>query len=142
MTKRIQLSFLMSCIFLSAGWVSCNKNDSPSTPYTKIIGKWKKVSEATDDNANGVLDQWEVHPLAAGKTGSIEFKKDSTGTEFNNLTQDLPFRWMLTGEMSLVISYATGDTFLYKIAAVNSAHLQLTTKSKFGLAAYYYDTQK
>ncbi len=142
MARNIQICFLISCIFLSAGWVSCHKKETLSTPSSKLVGKWKKIQYATDDNANGQIDQWEIHPADPAVNSFIEFKRDSTGVETGSQTQDLAFTWMITGELSLMTLYSTGDTFVYKITLVNAAHLNLTTKTKFGLAGYYYDTEK
>jgi hypothetical protein len=142
MTQNFKIYLLLSCLFLSTGIVSCHKTETLSTPSSKLVGKWKQVRYATDDNANGQIDDWEIKAVDKSATNSIEFKKDSTGIESGTFSPDLPFSWMITGELSLMTIYNTGDTFLYKVTLVNAAHLYLTTKTKFGLAGYYYDTEK
>lgn len=142
MIKKASIFFLSGCIALSMGWVSCKKEEKVATPFSRVIGKWKKVRFATDDNANGVLDEWEVRPVQAGITNVMEFKKDSTGVERTTFSPDLPFHWFIGGDVSLMTIYDTGDSIAYKVVLVSSANLHLSTKTKNGLVGYYYDTQK
>jgi hypothetical protein len=139
MTRKYVSVFVACILTLSMGWVSCTKKAGPSSNYTRLLGKWKKVSYSTDDNGNGLLDSWEIHKLEANISSTLEFKKDSTGLETGTNSPDLAFMWSLNGEGTLVTAYDTGDTILYKLVSVSSANLQLTTKAKFGLAGYYYD---
>jgi len=142
MTRNLTIIFVLFCLFLSAGFYSCKKTKIPSGTAAKLEGKWLKVRYATDDNANGLLDSWEEHSVEPGTTNTIEFKSDSTGIETDKNSQDIAFRWMLNGELSLMIIYHTGDTVVSKITFINGAHLDLSSKAKFGLVGYYYDIQK
>ncbi len=142
MMKKASVFFFVGCIALSIGWVSCKKEEKLNTPSSRLLGKWKKVRYATDDNANGVLDEWEMRPVEPGITNVIEFKKDSSGIERTTFSPDLDFRWFIGGDVSLMTIYSTGDTIAYKVVLVTSANLHISTKTKNGLAGYYYDTQK
>lgn len=121
---------------------SCRKSDNSSTSGSKLVGKWTKVRYATDDNANGKIDDWEQRDVVGGNTNVLEFKNDNTGGEYASNTQDLPFTWQINGEQSLMLIYSTGDTIVHKIALVNSKNLNLTYRSKIGLAEYYYTKHK
>ncbi len=139
MIRKTFFPLIVCCIVLSAAWLSCSKDKGPTTASGKLIGKWNKVQYATDDNANSIIDQWELHDLEPGRISTLEFRKDSTGLETGSSSPELPFRWFLTGELTLLTIYNTGDTVLYKIGAISNSQLQLTTKGKFGLAGYYYE---
>ena len=142
MVKKATGIFLLCCIALSMGWLSCKKKEEPATQYTRMLGKWKKVRYATDDNANGALDEWEMRELPDGLSNTLEFKKDSTGTESATFSPDLKFRWFIGGDVGLLTVYNTGDSVGYKVVLLTSANLHLTTKTKLGLAGYYYDKTK
>lgn len=142
MVKKVSVIFLVCCIFLASGWVSCTKEKEPETPFTRMVGKWKKVRYATDDNGNGVLDDYEMRPVTQDIVNILEFKKDSTGVEYATHSLDLPFSWYIGNEVSLMTIYKTGDSIAYKVVYVSGANLHLTTKSNVGLAGYYYDITK
>lgn len=125
--------------FIAVSFFSCAKKEVVNTPYTRLFGKWKKVRFATDDNANGVIDDWEFVATDKNITNTLLFKSDSTGTEATTNAPDLSFRWFIGGDVSLYLIYATGDTFTYNVVENSAAHLYLTTKSKIAIAGYYYD---
>jgi hypothetical protein len=128
------LFFCMVCCFV----FSCNKGDENTSPNARIIGRWEKVGFATDDNSNGIIDQWERNPASTTITNILEFKKDSTGKEYTTQAPDLGFRWYFGGDVSLYTIYNTGDTFTYKVLKLSGSDLHITTFSKLGLSAYYY----
>lgn len=137
MTVKILIPILFAGI-LVAGGSSCNKNE-PSTVSEKIAGKWLKVKYATDDNANGVLDDWEIRDVEGGVSNTLEFRADSTGTEYTTGSPDLRFYWAITAEQSMTFAYKNSDTIVCKIVRINSGEFYLTTKGKKGLLGYYYN---
>ncbi|MBX2905568.1 MAG: hypothetical protein KF744_05985 [Taibaiella sp.] len=142
MTAKFFISVASACMFTLMAASSCRKSDNSSSSGSKLVGKWTKVRYATDDNANGKIDDWEQREVIGGITNVLEFKNDNTGGEYASNTQDLPFTWQINGEQSLMLIYSTGDTIVHKIALVNSKNLNLTYRSKIGLAEYYYTKQK
>lgn len=139
MLRKICISSFIACLFVSMGLVSCTKQEKQPTTTSRIIGNWKKVQYATDDNGNGVLDEWEVRNVSAGLVNKLEFKKDSTGIEYTTNSPDLPFTWVVSSELTMVFTYNNSEPIVYKITRINSSVLNLTTKTKNGLAGYYYE---
>ena len=139
MTRNITVIALAACLALSAGIISCHKNEKQPLLASRIPGKWVKVRYATDDNANSVLDEWEVHNVDAATTNTLQFKSDSTGVESATGSPDLSFTWFITAEQSLSFAYNNSETTIFKITHINSGKLELTTKTKNGLVGYYYD---
>lgn len=117
---------------------SCNKGNNDTSPKARILGRWEKVGFATDDNSNGIIDQWERNSANTTITNILEFKKDSTGVEYTTQAPDLGFSWYFGGDVSLYTIYNTGDTFTYKVLLLSGSDLHITTISKLGLSAYYY----
>lgn len=142
MTTKSIISLSAACILLASGLNSCRKTEKLSTLASKLVGKWTKVRYATDDNANGQIEDSEQRNVPPGITNVLEFKSDNTGGEYATNSPDLPFSWQMNGEQSLMLIYATGDTIVHKIALVNSGNLNLTYRSKIGLAEYFYNKQK
>lgn len=142
MTKKSFISFFVACIVLASVVNACRKTESSPTVSLKLVGKWTKVRYATDDNANAQIEQSEQRYVPNGITSVLEFKNDNTGGEYTSNSPDLPFSWQINGEQALMLVYATGDTIVHKIALVNSKNLNLTYRSKIGLAEYYYNRQK
>ncbi len=137
-TRPYQSFLLMLMVALLAG--SCTK--APLGPSSvRILGKWKKVKFATDDNSNGTLDSWEFRNANASVINTLDFKKDSTGIESSTGSPDLPFTWYINAEQNLKIEYNTGDAFFYKITRLDGGKLHITAKTQIGLAGYYYDAQ-
>ena len=137
MTRRILIPLVVSCMLVGAA-SSCKKEDPPTTAM-RITGKWLKVRYATDDNANGVLDDWEIRNVEDGISNTMEFRADSTGTEYTTGSPDLPFYWAITAEQSMTFAYKNSDTLLCKITRLNSSEFYITTKGKKGLLGYYYN---
>ncbi len=137
MTRKILIPVLFSSI-LVGGASSCKKEDPP-TLSMRITGKWLKVRYATDDNANGVLDEWEIRDVAGGTSNTLDFRADSTGTEYTTGSPDLSFFWAINAEQSMIFAYKNSDTLLFKITRINSSELFITTTGKKGLLGYYYN---
>jgi hypothetical protein len=134
----LMLSFTTICLFM----MSCAKKQSPSTPFTRIIGKWKKTKYATDDNNNGIIDPGEISSVAPGVDNELYFKNDETGMETSVINKEpstpLVFNWYILADDSLRIAYKANDTITYNIVSISSIDLTLTTNTKQGLAWYYY----
>ncbi len=137
MRINVVCSVVLVCALLSL-LSSCKKNTDNNSPNARIIGKWEKTGFATDDNSNGIIDQWEKNPASTIITNILEFKKDSTGSEYTTQSPDLGFVWYFSGDISLNTVYNTGDTFKYKVLLLSGSELQISTNSKLGLSAYYY----
>ena len=118
--------------------VSSCKRQAPDTPFSRIIGKWKKTKYATDDNRNGVIDQQEIFLVESGVKNELLFKQDSTGMETTNSAPALTFKWRIVSGASVLIQYSANDTVEYSITNISSVDLTLTTNTKLGLAWYYY----
>ncbi len=138
MIKKSHFILLTACMLTVAMLSACRKDDGPGTPFSKITGKWKKAQYATDDNANGILDDWEIHDVDNTITNTLEFKKDSTGIESTTSAPELYFNWRVGGDVSLIMEYGASDTVNYQVKEVNASRLNLVTDTKFGLAGYYY----
>ena len=137
MNRNIVIFFTLFIAFLVLGVSSCKK-PALETPFTRIIGKWKKVKYATDDNHNGVIDQKEIFLVESGVKNELLFKKDSTGVETTNSSPALSFKWRIVSGASVLIAYSANDTITYNITDISSVDLTLTTTTKLGLAWYYY----
>jgi hypothetical protein len=129
----IVLLFVALFIFFS-----CKKQNIDSSPAARLIGKWEKVGFATDDNSNGIIDQWEKNATSTEIINAFEFKKDSTGVEFTTQSPDLGFVWYFGINSSLYTIYNTGDTFVYKVLLLTGTDLHISTISNIGMSAYYY----
>ena len=139
--KQTSLLLALIVISISLGLGSCAKKQQPDTPSTRIIGTWKKVKFATDDNNNGQIDSWEIFPVQPNITNTLEFKKDNTGVEKTTYSPDLDFRWQIVGDLSVMLSYSANDTVIYQLESINSGNMTLTTRNNISLAGYYYDKQ-
>ena len=140
MNKSISLLLLFVIFSCSIGLSSCAKKEGVDTPFTRLVGKWKRVKLATDDNNNGQIEDREIFPDVANITNTIEFKKDSTGVEKTTFSPDLPFRWQITGEGAITLFYAANFTISYRVVSVTSHDLNLTTRATTGLVGYYYES--
>jgi len=142
MKKNMIILFALFLLFLSAGFISCTKKEAPNTPFSRILGKWKKTQYATDDNNNGVIDAGEIHSVPATLDDELLFTNEATGVETsvdNGVTATpLSFDWKIVGSDSVWVAYRANDTLTYYIAEVSSHDLQLNIVTQFGLAAYYY----
>jgi hypothetical protein len=136
--KRDLAIFLTVCIASMMFGVTSCKRQAPDTPFGRMLGKWKKVKYATDDNRNGIIDKKEIFLVESGVDNEILFRKDSTGVETTNSDPPSSFRWQIVGDASVLVQYTASDTITYSIENVSSGSLTLTTSTQFGLAWYYY----
>ena len=136
------LRFELVAILLAAT-VGCKKDSNP-TEYDRILGKWKQVQFATDDNGNGLLDPQELHSVAKTYSDILAFNNDSEGLETvftDNVTTNYAFSWYLTAADTLQRNGIGHDTILYQIQDITSLHLTLMTTSKVSLVWYIYAKQ-
>jgi hypothetical protein len=124
-------------LLLACGIASCGKNKEPETTSDLLIGNWKKIKYATDDDANGQIDSWEIHAQEGNIENELVFNKDSTGVENHSLSPSINFTWLAVVD-SLRISRA-GNQATYHISSINSANLTLTTNTTLGIAWYLYE---
>ena len=116
---------------------SCAKKEAAETPFTKIQGKWKKTRYANDDNNNGKIEAWEIHPVEGNINNELLFKNTSTGVESNPGTPDLAFSWAISKD-SVILQYAAHFRITYYIRDISSQDLTLTANTALGVAWYYY----
>ena len=144
MKTNIARFFILLIISSVIGVASCTKKQAAETPFTRIMGKWKLVKTATDDNGNGKIDGEEIHPVPSVQDNEITFNKDFTGVETNVyngvVSPPLNFFWSVTNEDSSIQCAFTGhDTITYYLVTVSSGSLTLETNTTLGLASYYYN---
>ena len=119
-------------------WISACRKEKIDTPFTRMVGKWKKAKYATDDNNNGQIDTKEIYLVESGVNNELFFKGDSSGTETTNSSPALTFKWRIVAGSSVLLQYSANDTVEYNITNVSSVDLTLTTTTKLGLVWYYY----
>ena len=142
MKNKTAILLALFLLVLSSGVISCTKKQAADTPFTRMIGKWKKVQYATDDNNNGIIDPGEIHNVPTGYDDELLFTNEANGVETtvtNGVASTpLDYDWKIVGSDSLWVAYRANDTLLYYIAGVSSHNLQLNINTQFGLAAYFY----
>jgi hypothetical protein len=121
---------------------SCKKEPTFLTASGRLVGKWKMIKFATDDNSNGLIEEWEFADVKPTLLSTLEFKADSTGVEANTNIPDLRFKWLLTSEQTLRFIYSFGDTVTYSVTRSTTANLHLLARTQYGLAAYQYESTK
>jgi len=125
----ISLSLVAICVSLLLG--SCEKKQQATTIYDRIPGSWKLAKYGSDDNLNGVIDNYEMHTVALSQDNQMTFKADGTGITSNTDSgikePDLAFVWQLKTIDSLWVAYRSNDTLNYYIANITSAGITLTT---------------
>lgn len=141
MNTRVSFSILSALLVISIGLSSCAKKEKPDTLFTRLIGTWKQVKQATDDNNNGTIDDWEITPLDPNLTNTMEFGKDSTGIDKKTYSLDLKFQWHILGESSIQLNYEANDTVIYRVVNASSNQLTLTTRLPQGLVGLYFERQ-
>ena len=52
-----------------------------NTPFSRLVGRWKETQTATDDNGDGVIEDYEIHKVTPGYNDLLYFKSDYTGNE-------------------------------------------------------------
>jgi hypothetical protein len=139
--KKVNVIILSSALMLAYALLpACNKRQGADTPFARVIGKWKKVQYATDDNGSGKIESYEIHDVESSVNNVLVFSADNTGYETNDFAPTLNFTWNIAGDSI----YRNGSGHLsitYFLAAVNSYNLTLTTNTNLGLAWYNYQKQ-
>ena len=125
--------------------MACKKTDPTETQVTRLENKWLLTKIATDDNANGNIDSYEIHPVASGQTDILQFMNTGSGLE-TSIDSGKVFTYPFTWTFSTDTVYRVGeghDIINYILADISSSTLELTTTvatSNGGsiLAAYFY----
>ena len=139
----MKTSFTISTLFVLLVCVvcSCTKKQEAETPFTRVIGNWKKVQYATDDNGNGVIDQQEIRNVQLGVVDVMVFKPDTTGYEalsVDGSKDTSKFKWFVGGD-SLYVSYTAHFSVAYFISHVSTGDLEIITGDSLTLAWYHYN---
>lgn len=131
---------LLFAVFLGTGLFSCKKRQGADTPFERVQGKWKKIKYATDDNGSQKIEPFEIREVEGGVNNVLVFNGDSTGYETNDFVPQLDFTWTIVGDS--IRRMGSGHlTINYRVEAVNSYNLTLTTNTNLGLAWYMYEKQ-
>ena len=114
----------------------------PQPTLCPLLGKWKEVQFATDDNDNGILDASELHNVAQGYISYLTFNKDSSGTESitaNDSTINYPFKWVFKNNDTFQRAGLGHDTITYDIVNITALSLQMQTTTNRGVVWYVYN---
>jgi hypothetical protein len=139
MRKNLTIFSLLLLFVIAVA--SCKRKEEAKTLSDRVVGQWKKIQYATDDNNNGLIDPYEIHAQEGNTVNEFIFAKDGTGTENNSNFPTLNLNWQVIGD-TLRISKTGHNVTNYNIEAINSYNLTLTTGSAFGLAWYLYEKQQ
>lgn len=137
--------YLSAFLFLVAGLAvySCKKIDKPQTRLTRLQHTWKLVQTATDANANGQIDGFEIQSVDASFDNTITFNTDYSGKETviaNGVATDYPFTWDMDAHMDTITRNGVGhNTIKYYLANISSIKMELIVGTNQGPVAYFYD---
>lgn len=141
MSKKI-ISYTLLLVLIILGANSCSKKKGPDTAYTKLIGKWKLSKLASDDNNDGIIESYEIHPVSSQQDRELLFNNDAVGVEYDtysgNAQVNLNFEWGVIAGDTLQINYTANDTVKYTIVNITSSDLTMTTTASQGLQWFYY----
>jgi hypothetical protein len=146
MKKYTSILLLPVMAMMIAGLGACAKKKEPDTTAGKIIGKWKKIQYATDDNQNGIIDAEEITNQPSSIDDELFFASSQTGNETTTINKNksevtvLEFDWSVS-ENKLWIGYRANDTVTYSVVNINASNLIITTNTSRGLAWYSYAKQ-
>ncbi len=110
--------------------VACKK-DKDNTPDDKnsnlLVGTWKVVSGATDNNNNGQRDADESQTIPPGMTITLTLNKDGTGSTYESDENDTEvFTWeSRNNNQTLVLQYSPSEEYLIKIVTLTQTDLTL-----------------
>ncbi len=141
MARRNIILLFLFILISSLCLYSCAKKEAPATPFGKLQGKWKYAKFGSDDNKNGLIDAFEMHPVAASMDHELVFNKDGSGVETDidsGKTTILNFKWILRQYDSLWVEYDANDTFQYYLANLSSQDLTMTEQGKVTIEWSYY----
>ncbi len=134
-------SFLFVLIFCCSMFCESCKKEQADTQASRLVGNWKKIQYATDDNNNGILDAQEIHNVQVGFDDYMFFKADSTGSETvkaNGETSIYAFRWNLPIGDSLYRQGVGHLNISYYIVDITSSNLTLVSNQSKVAAWYIY----
>ncbi|MBC7555147.1 MAG: hypothetical protein H7257_14355 [Taibaiella sp.] len=144
MMKNTILRLVFVGVALSGIASSCKRKEVVETQYTRLLHTWKLVRIATDDNGNGGIDGYEIHPVQEGLVTLIAFSKDNSGNETVIAgvdTLNYPFTWSRGGGDTLIRNGVGNNIIRYNLEDITSINMRLATFGTMGKAAYYYDRQ-
>ena len=149
MKRSAAYFFILITLLLPISGLDSCKKTAVDNSFTRLVGKWKEIQTATDDNGNGVIDAEEVHNAPPGYNDILHFNADSLGTETITSNGDteplLNFRWKLNYSDSVNLAYTAHDTITYYINELNASTLILTATSLTNagpiLTQNYYNKQ-
>jgi hypothetical protein len=143
MRKRAKHTILLFTLLAGITWMmgmnSCTKQSTIETPFNMLVGDWKLVATATDDNLNGVMDPEEVQSWPIANTELLKFNPDSTGNEsktFDNITTNYSFHWSFHNSFHEISRSYSAKTTMY-------SHLDLLTPTDMHIMTMdtvYYDS--
>jgi len=127
-------------VVITTSFTACKK-DTVGNSFQRMVGKWKQVEYATDDNNNGIMDPQEIHNVDKSYDDEIKFNQDSTGVEtviVGGTTTNYPFTWMFTEGQTIQRNGVGHDTVTYSVQSITSESLTLMTQTGYGAAWYIY----
>jgi len=140
--KHIQFTLaILASIIVLLCIHSCSKPSTLETPFTMLVGDWKLVATATDDNLNGVMDPEEIQSWPAANTELLKFNPDSSGNEsktYDNITTNYTFHWSFYNSFHEISRSYSSKTVIY-------SHLDLLTPTDMHIMTMdtvYYDSSK
>jgi hypothetical protein len=125
--KYVMAMVLGGTLFLT----SCSKDDDPVlSRKEQLVGTWRIVQFAHDDNKNGVSDPSEIQTDPGSGNINIEtFNADGTGSvRLKNSGADttIHFTWAITGgDAYLEVNTPGTPTVTQKIVSMSATDLQL-----------------
>src|SRR5579872_2697793 len=110
--KIISYVLLIAIVTFVIG--ACSKKQGPDTASTQLLGKWKLAKLASDDNHNGVIDGYEIHPVSPLQDVEYLFNNDAVGVEYSSSAgkpePDLNFEWEVINGDTLRMNFKANDT--------------------------------
>ncbi len=138
-SRRSHIAFPALVVLVAC---SCGKGTVDGSKSSRMLGKWLEVQFATDDNANGVMDSWEVHNVGKNVVDVMVFNKDSSGYESvhaEDSTMTYPFTWVYLSGDSISRSGIGHDTVTYQITKITSVNLTLMNYTVNGRVWYLFN---
>jgi len=121
---------------------SCSKIEKTPTIADRLVGSWREIKYATDDNNAGVLYSWELKNINPSYKILYYFNKNNTGKQTNTIndsTYVYNFTWKILPGDSVEIDGSGHDTIQYQIQAITAASMTLETYSNHGLVWYIFN---
>jgi hypothetical protein len=141
MNKKI-ISYVLLIALVTFVPAACSKKRGPDTASAKLLGKWKLAKLASDDNHNGVIDGYEIHPVSPLQDIEYLFNNDAVCVEYNSYAgksePNVNFEWGVINGDTLRINLKANDTLNYFLVNITSGDLTVTENSPQGLQWFYF----